>query len=109
VRRTLPFVLAAGAACAHADLKDATAPEVGCDAEAIEILGSRGTGLRSTGGPESWTARCEDREWFCSRLHQRSICTTVPPGFTPAQPAPEEPRPAGSSARETGGSPGPGS
>gem|GEM_PF-3580954 len=57
-------------------LATASAEPTGCPAEQLEISDAR----QPMEGPSSWNASCsaDGQRWFCSRAHQRVICTTDP-------------------------------
>lgn len=63
-------------ACSSALLATESADAMACPAESVEILESN----QPMEGPSSWRARCgeEGQLWFCSRMHQKVICTEDP-------------------------------
>ncbi|NVB41225.1 hypothetical protein G6O69_25525 [Pseudenhygromyxa sp. WMMC2535] len=67
---------AVGLGCTSSSLARDSAEPTQCAAEAIEISDAR----QPLDGPSSWTATCGETKqaWFCSRIHQRVICTEDP-------------------------------
>ncbi len=87
VRALAMGLVAALAACATHPAAELSAPQTGCAASELEV--SHFHGARNGDGPQSWMAQCGDRRWFCSQLHQRTLCDEIPAG-TP-WPPPEAP------------------
>lgn len=73
-----PMVLCIGVctACSTALYADMTREVIRCetpgDIDISELHASRE-------GPSWWTARCGEEIYFCSLLHHRPICSTLPP------------------------------
>jgi hypothetical protein len=67
------------AACSPAGLAQMSAEPTACAAEQLEITESH----QPMEGPSSWTAICTrsdggKQKWFCSKAHERVICTEDP-------------------------------
>lgn len=73
-------LLLMGVACTPAGLAQISAEPTACPSEGLEISEAR----QPMEGPSSWTATClaaadgQPQKWFCSRMHQRVICTEDP-------------------------------
>lgn len=68
-------------ACSPEMLAQMSAEPTECPAERIEISDARQPWEGQ--GPSSWTATCTStdgasQKWFCSKLHDRVICTEDP-------------------------------
>ncbi|KIG15287.1 hypothetical protein DB30_05714 [Enhygromyxa salina] len=75
-------LLLASVACTPAGLAQISAEPTACPSERLEISEAH----QPMEGPSSWTATClaangadaPPQKWFCSRMHQRVICTEDP-------------------------------
>lgn len=66
-------------ACTPAGLAQLSAEPTSCPAEQLDITDSH----QPMEGPSSWTATCrppgaDPVKWFCSKAHERVICTEDP-------------------------------
>lgn len=67
-------------ACSASELAQMSAEPTACPAERIEISDAH----QPWEGPSSWTATCSaaadggEQKWFCSKTHERVICTEDP-------------------------------
>ncbi|PRP99282.1 hypothetical protein [Enhygromyxa salina] len=77
------LVLLSSLACTPAGLAQISAEPTACPSEQLEISEAH----QPLEGPSSWTATCfassgngeaPPQKWFCSRMHQRVICTEDP-------------------------------
>ncbi|MFV8754111.1 hypothetical protein ACNOYE_26495 [Nannocystaceae bacterium ST9] len=66
--------LVLGMGCIPSSLAHDSAPEIGCEPEAITV-DEMHVPLQ---GPSSWRATCDGQRWFCSRADTRVICTEDP-------------------------------
>lgn len=57
-------------------LAERSAPQLPCQADAVQITDLHGT--KSSDGPASWVAACGEQRWFCSQLHERVVCDEIP-------------------------------
>ncbi|PRQ04351.1 hypothetical protein ENSA5_08290 [Enhygromyxa salina] len=76
----LTALLLSSLACSPARLAQMSAEPTACPAEQIEISEAN----QPMEGPSSWTATClaqsdaVEQKWFCSRMHEKVICTEDP-------------------------------
>jgi hypothetical protein len=78
----ITLLLVLTSACSAADLAQMSAEPTACSPERIEISDAR----QPWEGPSSWTATCSagadggghKQKWFCSKTHDRVICTEDP-------------------------------
>lgn len=80
----MALVLLSIVACTPAGLAQISAEPTACPSERLEISEAH----QPMEGPSSWTATClsanngdgdtPPQKWFCSRMHQRVICTEDP-------------------------------
>lgn len=75
------FLLAVtSVACSASELARMSVEPTACPVERIEISEAH----QPWEGPSSWTATCsaaadaEPQKWFCSKTHERVICTEDP-------------------------------
>ena len=74
-----------GQGCVSTGFAQASATDLPCEAESIEI--SRVEGSRTSDGVLSWVATCNERRWLCSRIHERALCDEIPADFEFGEPA----------------------
>jgi hypothetical protein len=65
-------------ACTASGLAQMSVEPTGCAAEHVQISDAH----QPWEGPSSWTATCsaegDGKKWFCSKSHERVICTEDP-------------------------------
>jgi hypothetical protein len=76
----LPLIVLTSLACTSSELAQMSVEPTACALERIEITDAH----QPWEGPKSWTATCvgdtagSGQKWFCSKLHERVICTEDP-------------------------------